>query len=277
LRVPNDAATVDTRTQEGQKQFVQRQSTYGQAYNTPKFLQENTLSYHARIDPSRLMSTRHNNNLERVRSLNSYPMTVNDKQDKTNPPLISPVHRPPVSDEIYTTKSISEHTNGYIRRPTTRVYDSPFKIEQETGTNQFSQQSTSLEPIPTIPAQIPRSVKTAIRLPGPEIVARFIEPKLEPRTTYQRSYKDIIYHESKPSQADFIKDNNQRVTRASDNRFKKWGLTDLQDRWSRTQAQQQYHAEYPEVVPDVGGITIRARKEILIADTIAKKAMLTIR
>ena len=46
------------------KQFVQRQSTYGQAYNTPKFLQDNALAYHARIDPSRLMSTRYNNDLE---------------------------------------------------------------------------------------------------------------------------------------------------------------------------------------------------------------------
>ncbi len=231
------------------------------------------------------MSTRYNNNLERVRSLNSYPMKTNENptaNNKIDSTLVSPVHRPPLSHEIYTTKSIVEHTDGYTRRPTTRVYDSPFKSEHETNTNQFSlqsiqSQSTSVDPILCIPAQLPRSVKTAISLPGPEIVARFIEPKLEPRTTYQRSYKDINYHEIKPSQANFIKDNNQRFARTSDNRFKQWRLTDLQDRWSKTQAQQQYHTEYPEVVPDVGGITIRARKEILLADTIAKKAMLTIR
>ncbi len=234
------------------------------------------------------MSTRYNYNLGRVRSLNSYPMktienpATDNKQDKIDHTLVSPVLRPSLSDQIYRSKSIAEHTNGYARRSTARVYDSPFKSEHETSTNQFSLQSTqsqsnSIDPILSIPAQLPRSVKTAISLPGPEIVARFIEPKLEPRTTYQRSYKDISYHEIKPSQLYSTRYNNQRSVRALDNRFKQLKLTDIQDQWSKTQAQQQYHTEYPEVVPDVGGITIRARKEILIADTIAKKAMLAIR
>jgi len=228
------------------------------------------------------MSTRYNSDLGRVRSLSSYPRktienpSVNNKQEKTNDTLVSPVLRPSQYDELYTTKSIVEHTNGYSSRSTARVYDSPFKIKYDTSRNQFyqqEQQSNSFDPILSIPAQIPRSVKTTIRLPGPEIVARFIEPKLQPSTTYQHSYKDLSYHESRLQK----QDNNRRVISASDNSLKQSKLLDLQERWSKTQAQQQYHIEHPEVVPDVGGNTIRAKKEILIADTIAKRAMMTVR
>jgi len=231
------------------------------------------------------MSTRYNNNLERVRSLNSYPIkptenqSVNNKQAKTDDILVSPILRPSQNDQLYRTKSIVEHTDGYSRRSTARVYDSPFKHEYETNMNQQEQQTAqsqinSFDPSLSIPPQLPRSVKTSIRLPGPEIVARFIEPKLEPHTTYRRSYKDISYHEIRP-QTQIL---NQRVViSSSDNRLKQWKLMDLQDRWSKTQAQQQYHIEHPEVVPDVGGDTIRAKKEILIADRIAKQALMTVR
>lgn len=222
------------------------------------------------------MSTRYNTNLQQVQSLNSYPST-NTKQEKTNDTLGSPILHPSIYDEVYTTKSIGEHTNGYSRRPTVRVYDSPFTTKSVQSLNQFSRpqaSSNSFDPILSIPTQLPRSVKTTIRLPGPEIVARFIDPKLQPTTTYQRSYKDISYHESKPAKQD---NNQQNLIPTLNNRVKQWKLKDLQDRWSKTQAQQQYHIEHPEVIPDVGHNTIRAKKEILIADTIAKKAMMTVR
>ncbi|CAF4607907.1 unnamed protein product [Rotaria sp. Silwood1] len=289
LRVPNDAATVDTRTQEGNKQFVQRESIYGQAYNTKKFLQENTLLPNARIDATRLMSTTYNTNLERVRSLNSYPIkttqnqSVNNTQGKTNDVLVSPVLRPSHNDELYTSKYINEHTDGYSRRSTVRVYDSPFKNEQNATMNDLSQQQTihsytnSLDPFLSIPGQIPRSVKTNLRLPGPEVVARFIEPKFDTRTTYQRSFKDISYHETIPQTQRSKKNNNQISTHTLDNRLRECKILDLQDQWSKTQAQQQYHIEHPESVPYVGDCTIRAKKEILIADTIAKRGMMTVR
>ncbi|CAF3473375.1 unnamed protein product [Rotaria sp. Silwood1] len=289
LRVPNDAATVDTRTQEGNKQFVQRESIYGQAYNTKKFLQENTLLPNARIDATRLMSTTYNTNLERVRSLNSYPIkttqnqSVNNTQGKTNDVLVSPVLRPSHNDELYTSKYINEHTDGYSRRSTVRVYDSPFKNEQNATMNDLSQQQTihsytnSLDPFLSIPGQIPRSVKTNLRLPGPEVVARFIEPKFDTRTTYQRSFKDISYHETIPQTQRSKKNNNQISTHTLDNHLRECKILDLQDQWSKTQAQQQYHIEHPESVPYVGDCTIRAKKEILIADTIAKRGMMTVR
>ncbi|CAF2871987.1 unnamed protein product [Rotaria sp. Silwood2] len=289
LRVPNDATTVDTRIQEGNKQFVQRESIYGQAYNTKKFLQENTLLPNARTDATRLMSTTYNTNLERVRGLNSYPIkttqnqSVNYNQEKINDFLISPVLRPSHNDEVYTTKYINEHTDGYSRRSTVRVYDSPFKNEQNTTMNELCQpqiihsQTNSLEPFLSIPGQIPRSVKTNLRLPGPEVVARFIEPKVDTHTTYQRSFKDISYHETMPQTQRSTKNNNQNLTRTLDNCFNECKLLDLQDQWSKTQAQQQYHIEHPESVPDVGNCTIRAKKEILVADTIAKRGMMTVR
>ncbi|CAF4443796.1 unnamed protein product [Adineta steineri] len=71
LHVPQDASTVDSRVQEGDKQFIQRETVYGQGYNTRKFLQENTLQHYARVDPTNLMSTRYNNDLERTRIINS--------------------------------------------------------------------------------------------------------------------------------------------------------------------------------------------------------------
>jgi hypothetical protein len=234
------------------------------------------------MDATRLMSTRYNSNLDRVRSLNSYPTkaatenpSVNNKQEKIHDTLVSPVLHPSEYDEIYTSKSIAEHTDGYSSRPTARVYDSPFQNEYDTNINQqtIQSQTKSLDVIPTIPPQLPRSVKTAIRLPGPEIVARFIEPKLEQRTTYRHSFKDISYHERRPQ----TQGTNQRSIRPSDNRPKQWKLRDIQDSWSRTQAQQQYNIEHPEVTPDVGHNTIRAKKEILIADIIAKQGLLTVR
>lgn len=280
LHVAHDAGTVDSRTQEGEKQFIQRQSVYGQAYNTPKFLQNNTLVSHARADPSRLMSTRYNHYLGRVRSLNSFPTKTpeNHKQRTVDHPLVSPVLHPPITDPIYTTKSITEHSNGYSTRSTARVYQSPFKNPSDTNTNPFIQQASQartvpFDPILSIPAPLPRSVKTHIQLPGPEIVARSTEPTLEPKTTYQHGYKDITYHEAKPSQPPPM----IRSLTTLDQPMNRMSLGDIQERWSKTQALEQYHKEYPEAVPDVGGITLRARKEILIADTVAKKAALTIR
>lgn len=259
---------------------MQRQSVYGQSYNTSKFLQDNSLVSHARADPSRLMSTRYNHHLGRVQSLNSFPIKTpqNNKQRKVDHSLVSPVLYPSINDPIYTTKSIVEHSNGYSSRSTVRVYDSPFKDQSDTNTNQSTQpasqaRTVSFDPNLSIPAPLSRSVKTHIRLPGPEIVARFAESTLEPKTTYQHAYKDITYHEAKPSQRPPM----VRSLTSLDQHTNRSTLADIQERWSKTQALEQYHKEYPEAVPDVGGITLRARKEILVANTIAKKAGLTIR
>ena len=283
LRASHNASSINSRVQEGNKQFVQSESVYGQSYNTPKFLQENTLPSYGRADPSRLMSTRYNHNLQRVRSLNSYPIkatqnsTVNTEQ--INESLVSPVLRPATYDDIYSTKYIGEHTNGYSRRSIARVYDSPFKNEYDTNINQYSidkeqqKSSNSIEPIPLIPSQLPRSAKTTLSLPGPEIVARFIEPKFIPQTTYQRSFKDISYQEIRPH----THVQTQRVISSSDKRLKQLKLRDIQDRWSKSQAQEQYHIEHPEVVPYTGDSTLRAKKEILVADTIRKREMMMVR
>lgn len=289
LRAPNDAAAVNSRIQEGNQQFVQRETVYGQAYNTHKFLQENILLYHARIDPTRLMSTRYNNNLERVRNLNSYPIktaqnqAVNNNQEKPNDVLVSPVLRPTQNEEIYKTKHITEHTNGYSRRPTVRVYNSPFKSDKNANANRPSEsllsrsQTMFVEPIPVVPPQLTRSFKSSLRLPGPEVVARLVEPKIEKPTIYQRSYKDISYHETIPQTQHSMKGDNRCAVRTAANAPKDTNLLDLQDRWSKTQALQQYHSEHPESVPYVGDCTLRAKKEILIADTIAKRARMIVR
>jgi hypothetical protein len=224
------------------------------------------------------MSTRYNNNLDQVRNFNSYPTKPTQNASVTNNTLVSPILHPSPYDELYATKHITEHTDGYSHRSTVRVYDSPFKTKQIPNFNkpncqQQQQQSNSFDPILSIPTQLPRAVKTDLRLPGPEIVARFIEPKLEPRTTHQRSYKDISYHEITPQ----IKGNNQRFNPTSVNHIKQLKLLDLQSRWSKTQAQQQYHIEHPEPVPKLGDSVMRAKKEILIADAIIKQGLLTIR
>ena len=293
LHVPTDTAAVDSRTQEGNQQFVQGESIYGLAYNTRKFLQENTLVHNARADPTRLMSTRYNNNLERVRSSNSYLIKHNrnqpinngdnNNQEKTTNNLISPTLRPSQQDELYTTKYITEHTDGYLRRPTARVYGSPFKRDDNISPNKsyqqqiVNQQSCTADSLLTIPPRIPSSHKTSLRLPGPEVVARFIEPKLESHTIYQTSFKDVSYHEKMPKIQGSVNDNNHHFNCAPSNCHKQEKLIDLQDRWSKTLAQQQYHIEHPDTVPYIGYNTIQAKKEILIADTVAKQGMLTVR
>jgi hypothetical protein len=294
FRVPQDSSTVDTRTQEGNKQVIQRESVYGQTYNTRNFLQENTLSHHARTDPSRLMSTTYNNDLERVRSINSFPkkltrtQSLNNNEEKSHDILIGPLLHPSPYDEIYSTKYITEHTDGYSRRSANRVYDSPFKTKQDMTVFKFyEKQQTPVQPYPTSADQLTRSAKTIIRLPGPEMVSRSIEPKLEPHSTYQHSFKDISYHETISPLQDSrnnnnhqrlsMKDDDMRFGRTSDGRVKQWKLIDLQDHWTKTKAQRQYHATHPESVPYIGESTMRAKKEIVIADLIDRQRMMTVR
>ncbi|CAF3625374.1 unnamed protein product [Adineta steineri] len=283
LHVPQDASTVDSRVQEGDKQFIQRETVYGQGYNTRKFLQENTLQHYARVDPTNLMSTRYNNDLERTRSLNSYPMKTTQTRNITDDVLSSPVLHPSQYDDMYTTKHITEHTDGYSRRPTTRVYDSPFKSEHDPTVHQVYQNQTvhtqarSFDPALQIPTQLPNSVKTSIRLPGPENVARFIEPKFETNTTYQRSFKDISFHEGTPRRQNFSQDNNQHLDQSSDLSPRPCKLTDIQDGWTKTQAQQHYQYENPGVAPYSSDTIMRAKKEVLLADSIVKQHVMQVR
>jgi hypothetical protein len=292
FRVPDDASTVDPRVQEGSNPFVQRESVYGQSYNTRKFIQENTLSAQARSDPTRLISTRYNSNLERVRSMNSYPAqspstsVVDQQQENVNEDLIlGPFLPPSPYNELYSSKYITEHTDGYSRRSTNRVYESPFKNQQDMLAYKFhKKQSTPVPAYPQTTGQpLTKSAKVRLALPGPEILSRSVEPKLEPYSTYQRSYKDVSYHEaitpislskytSEQSSQSVNQENEQSFGRS-----KQWKLIDLQDRWSKTKAQRQYHVNHPEYVPYVGDGTMRAKKEILIADLIERQRMMTVR
>ncbi len=286
FRVPQEANTVDPRVQEGLKPFIQRESVYGQSYNTRKFLQENTLSPQARTDPTRLISTKHNSNLERVRNFNSYPtksvqnQRIDNHDEKVNENIIvGPFLPPSPYNELYSSKHITEHTNGYSRRSTDRVYESPFKNQQDILAYKFhKKQSTPIELYPQITSQLPSCAKLNLSLPGPEIISRSIEPKSELHSIYQRSYKDISYHEiitpihdSKVSSVS-MKDNEQSFSRG-----KQWKLIDLQDRWTKTKAQRQYHIDHPEYVPNVGDGAMRAKKEIVIADLIERQRMMTVR
>lgn len=281
---------MNSRIQEGNKKFIQRDTVYGQAYNTNKFLQENILLSNARVDPSRLMSTTYNTNLERVRSLNSVPMrTISNSSmasypEKSNENLVSPVLRPSTCATLYKTNSINEHTNGHSRRPTVRVYDTPFKTERNIAINKFPQQQTAESQSKVsssffqLPPQIPSSLKTNLSLAGPDVVARFVEPNIEPPTTHQRSYKNIMYHEAIPQIKQPTKTSEKKDSNRSSNvLLRECKILGLQDQWSKTQAQQKYHMEHPESVPYVGYCTLRAKKEIILADAVAKKAMMTVR
>ena len=284
LRLPQDTGMVDARIQEGTQSVVQRQTAYGQSYNHRTFLQENTLSPNARVDPTILMSSNHNYDLERVRAMNSSPLKLheqNPSEKSTNEVvLVSPNLRPASHIDLYSTNHINEQTNGYIRRSTARVYDSPFKgkydqtafmVTIQPGTNQSQTGITNLNYMSA--PSIPRVVKTPIGLPVPETVARSLQPNTEGRTTYQRSFKDVSYREI-PSQEEnstkLLKHRSASMKNLDSRNDRSSSLREIQDRWSKTQALRDYHQAYPEPVPDVGHSTIRAKKEILIADTIAK-------
>jgi hypothetical protein len=246
------------------------------------------------------MSTTYNNNLERVRHSNSLPKLSTDyssnnheqESSSVNPNqqvIVGPLLHPAPYDELYSTKYINEHTDGYARRSTARVYDSPFKNEQDQTVYKIydqskpiaHNQSASFDSNLTVASALPRAVKTAIGLPGPEVIARYIEPKFEPDTTYGRSYKDISYHENVPHLLRSRQTTNSlrssRIDPTSFSLDRTMKLRDIQDRWSKTQAQRNYHTTYPETVPDVGHCTIRAKKEILLADIIQKQRMTLVR
>lgn len=239
------------------------------------------------------MSTGYNRNLERVRSLNSYPNPPAAEpsfveEPQTGDIVIGPLLPPAPYDELYSTQYITEHSDGYSRRSVNRVYDSPFKGEHEAVVYKtYPKEST---PVPLYPMKadaLPRAAKTFIRLPGPEIVARSIEPTREPHSTYQHSYHDVAFEETITPMSEFkphlahnrlsMKDNDPRFGRTSDGRVKQWKLIDLQDHWTKSNAQRQYHLDHPENVPFVGEATIRAKKDIMIADIVEKQQIVTVR
>ncbi|CAF4277377.1 unnamed protein product [Rotaria magnacalcarata] len=301
-RVPQDANTVNARIQEGNTPFIQRESTYGDSYNTRKFLQENILSSDARSDPTSLMSTRYNTNIERARSMNSYPMKPmrsqsldtndhnnnNNDKEKSNDITVGPLLQPSPYDELYATNHITEHTNGYSRRSENRVYDSPFKNKGDMLAYKFyEKKQTPIAAYLQVADPLSREAKTPLHLPGPEMVARFIDPKLAKHSTYQQSYQDLSFHENispmQDSRLSFdesylsMKDSDPRFGRTADGRVKQWKLIDLQDRWTKTKAQRQYHMDHPESVPYVGDGTVQAKKEIVIADIVERQRMMTVR
>jgi hypothetical protein len=189
---------------------------------------------------------------------------------------------------LYSTKYITEHTNGYSRRSTNRVYESPFQNQQDLLAYKFhKKQKTPVALYPQTPRSLPSSVKYTFSLPGPEIISRSIDRKFEPHSIYQHSYGDISYRQSispildsklnSDQNRSSMKNNNQRFSPTSNGRTKQWKLIDLQDRWSKTKAQREYHVTHPEYVPDVGDTTMRAKKEIVIADKIDRERMMTVR
>jgi hypothetical protein len=197
--------------------------------------------------------------------------------------ILGPFLPPSPYNELYSTKHITEHSDGHSRRTTNRVYESPFKNQQDMLAYKFyKKQPTTVALNPQSSGQLPNSAKHILTLPGPEIVSRLIEPKLETHSIYQRSYKDISYHEIISPIQDTkinllsIKDNDERFGRTSDGRIKQWKFIDLQDQWSKTKAQRQYHVNHPESVPYVGDGAMRAKKEILIADIIDRQRTMTV-
>ena len=287
FRVPQEVNAVDPRVQEGSNPFIQRESVYGQSFNTRKFLQENTLSPQARADPTRLISTRYNTNIERVRYANSSPIKsapsqwIDAPEEKPSEDIVlGPFLPPSPYNELFSSKHITEHTNGYSRRSTNRVYESPFKNQQDMLAYKFHKKPVTPPAIfhSQTTSQLPAAAKLNLSLPGPEIVSRSVEPKTALHSIYQRSYKDITYHEVIPPIYDSkapsisVKESEQSFSRG-----KQWKLIDLQDHWTKTKAQREYHADHPESVPYVGDATLRAKKEILIADRLERQRLMTVR
>ena len=197
--------------------------------------------------------------------------------------ILGPFLPPSPYNELYSSKHITEHTNGHSRRTTNRVYESPFKTQQDMIAYKFhKKQPTPVTPYPQVPHQLPTQAKMNLSLPGPGFVPRSIEPKTEVHSIYQRSYKDVSYREIiTPIQDSKIPSGSNRFS-TKDNeqsygRGKQWKLLDLQDRWTKTKAQRQYHIDHPEYVPYVGDGTLRAKQEILLADVVKRQRMMTVR
>lgn len=242
------------------------------------------------------MSTNYNKNIERTRSMNSYPLKSisNESNDDTttkekiNDIIVGPLLHPSPYDELYATNHITEHTNGHSRRSVNRVYESPFKTKNDSLVYKFyERKQASTVPYLQVPDQLPRAIKTPLRLPGPEVVSRFVDPKLEQHSTYQQSYRDVSFHEMILPMDDTrgsidgsylsMKDDDPRFGRTSDGRVKQWKLIDIQDRWTKTKAQRQYHMDHSEHVPYVGDKTMQAKKEILIADNVERQRAMLVR
>ena len=225
-----------------------------------------------------MMNTSSNTNLERIRNVNALPMKSQsnriidvdqDKPKNSDDIILGPFLPPPPYSELYSTKHITEQSNGHSRRSTVRVYESPFKVQQDLlAYKHHSKDSMTATPaVPLYPQktnQLPTEAKVSLALPGPEIVTRSLDRKpSHAHSTYQRAYRDIAYYPVSQSMIDRKISSSQ-----SESRPKQWKLIDLQDRWSKTLAQRNYHLDHPEHVPYVGDGTMRAQREILLADLI---------
>ena len=139
--------------------IIQKQSTYGQSYNTKKYLQENELAGFKRtaeplykpmdqadityqditlksaadqvaLNDYKLGLTSESNNLTRAHEIVSQKMDEMKEHEKLlYPRLVGPIPPAPY-EEIYCNKEISEMSDGYSKRFYQRVYESPHHLQK---------------------------------------------------------------------------------------------------------------------------------------------------
>ncbi len=79
-----------------------------------------------------------------------------DNEEKSSDDFIlGPFLSPSPYNELYSTKHITEHTNGYSRRSTNRVYESPFKNQHDMIAYKFHKKQQT----PVVPYAIVRKFR----------------------------------------------------------------------------------------------------------------------
>ena len=254
------ALTTDKLQENG---FILKQSTYGDSYNTKKFLQENETLKKAgelvfqQIDQSELEKQN-----VTLKSYNDQPS--NDSKLEQYPRLSGPIPPEPY-ERIYCNEEIGEMTDGYSKRYYSRIYDSPnvkphakyeplrsdlnaiaqYEAKSAKEQEEYKEYLNSMRN-----DVIQKSIGNEITYTNPDKAARRItDPTAKqvieqvPISTYRSNYspykvestvacppnefyKNIDYTEMSPED----KPNN---------------IIELQDQWTKSLAHKRYHSAYP--------------------------------
>lgn len=270
---PNSNA--DPRVQENG--FIQEQSTYGSAYNTKKFLQENSLVSREPLAYERLSKTQIDAQNEVLKDTTENTTTTTTI---TYPRTYGPLPPEPY-EPIYSNYDASEMSDGYAKRDHHRVYSSPFvkfppryeqlasdveairEFEEEQARGNQEREAIVRE---ALEARMEQARTNVINHTRTDFVARRVndkayelmnEVRAPPRSTYAASYEPYRFETTvkcPPNQ--FARDveysGSMRVKSANfGGQTKPVDLNELQDSWTKTDAHRRFHSAFNSTSVDL--------------------------
>jgi hypothetical protein len=270
--------------------LILQQTVYGDSYNTKKYLQENELvsqqatrqPIYEKIDESKL---KEQNVVLKSRETRGDEETA----DVGFPRQCGPIPPEPY-EPLYCNYDISEMSDGYFKRAYPRVYNSPNvtfparyvplksdldamrQFEEKQMTN-YVQREAYLRDLHQ--KQMEKARKNEITHLKGEMTARReldkenkMAQEQTPQTTYSASYTNYRFDDLKKCPPnEFYKDlaYSSSCSSSEPNNNKPADLIALQDGWSRTSANRQFHSAYQTRTADLRDNIRTGKKKTILS------------